>query len=276
MFKIVVLNDNRCDNDDFKCEHGISLYIEYNGSKVLFDAGQTDIFIENAKKLNIDLGKIDAIALSHGDYDHGNGLKYLDVHTDLICHPDFMLTRISRRTGNDNGLNQTREEIQTRFNLIETKKPYNISDEIIFLGEIERTNDFENGKNLPATDGDGNIYQHLDDSGMVIKTEDGIVVISGCSHSGICNTVEYAKKVAKDDRVLAVMGGFHLKEIDECTLKTIEYMKKNNVQGIYLAHCTSDLVCQEFEKQIPDRTHIIKTGMTYQFERKLEYGEQSR
>ena len=62
------------------------------------------------------------------------------------------------------------------------------------------------------------------------------------------------------------MGGFHLKEIDECTLKTIEYMK-NNVQNVYLAHCTSDNVCQEFERQIPDKTHIIKTGMIYEFEK---------
>ena len=274
MLKIVVLNDNRCDNDSLKCEHGLSLYMEYNGKKVLFDAGQTDIFIENAKKLNVDLTKLDAIVLSHGDYDHGNGLKYLDVNTDLICHPDFMLTRTSKRTGNYSGLNQTREELQEKFHLIETKQPYSISDEIIFLGEIERKDDVEKGKNLPATDENGNIYQHYDDSGIVIKTKEGIIVISGCSHSGICNTVEYAKKVAGDNRVLAVMGGFHLKEINECTLKTIEYMK-NRVQSVYLAHCTSDLVCQEFEKQIPDKTHIIKTGTTYEFEKERDNIEET-
>ena len=265
MLKITVLNDDRCENDTFKCEHGISLYIECNEKKILFDAGQTDIFIENARKLGVDLTKIDAIVLSHGDYDHGNGLKEIDLKTDLICHPDFKLKRISRRTGSYSGLNQTEKELQEKFNLIETKQPYNVSDDIIFLGEIERNNDFEKGKNLPATDENGNTYQHLDDSGIVIKTKDGIIVISGCSHSGICNTVEYAKKITNDDRVLAVMGGFHLKEIDECTSKTIEYMK-DNVQSIYLAHCTSDIVCQEFEKQIPDKTYIIKTGMSYEFD----------
>ena len=270
MLRITVLNDNRCDNKDLRCEHGLSLYIEYNGKRILFDAGQTDIFIENARKLNIDVTKLDAIVLSHGDYDHGNGLKYLNVNTDLICHPDFMLTRISKRTGNDNGLNQTKEELQKKFHLIETSSPYNVSDEIIFLGQIERNNDFEKGKNLPATDENGDIYQHFDDSGIVIKTKDGIIVISGCSHSGICNTVEYAKKITNQDKVLAVIGGFHLKEVDECTLKTIEYMKNNNVQGIYLAHCTSDIVCQEFEKQICDKTHIIKTGMTYEFEKERD------
>ncbi len=68
--------------------HGLSLYIEYNGKSILFDAGQTDIFMRNAKKLGINLDNLDAIVLSHGDYDYGNGLKYLDSKTKLICHPD--------------------------------------------------------------------------------------------------------------------------------------------------------------------------------------------
>lgn len=263
MVRIVVLNDNRCNNNKYEFEHGISLFIECYGKKVLFDSGQTEIFINNAKKLNIDLKKLDAIVLSHGDFDHGNGLKYLNTKTDLICHPDFMLTRISRRTGNNNGLNQTREELAHRFNLIESREPYNINDKIIFLGQIERNNDFEKGRNLPAFDENGEIYQHLDDSGLAIKTEKGLIVISGCSHSGICNTVEYAKKITNTDRILAVMGGFHLKEINECTLKTIEYMKQNNVQKVYLAHCTSDAVCEEFLRQMPEKTEIIKTGIEY-------------
>jgi len=266
MVKIVVLNDNRCDNDNFEFEHGISLFIECYGKKVLFDCGQTDIFMKNAEKLNIDIDNLDAIILSHGDYDHGNGLKYFNKKVNLICHPDFMLTRISRRTGNNNGLNQTKEELIKKFNLIETREPFYISNEIIFLGQIERKNNFEQGKNLPAFDENGNIYQHLDDSGIVIKTEKGLIVISGCSHSGICNTVEYAKKITNDNRILAVMGGFHLKEVDECTTKTIDYMKQNNVQNVYLAHCTSDIVCQEFVKQIPQIAQMIKTGMTYEIE----------
>lgn len=263
MVRIVTLNDNRCDSNNFEFEHGISLFIECDDKRVLFDSGQTDIFIKNAKKLNIDLNKIDAIVLSHGDYDHGNGLKYLNTKTKLICHPDFVLTRISKRTGNDNGLNQTRDELKQKYDLIETREPFYISNKIIFLGQIERNNDFEKGENLPAYDENGNTYEHLDDSGLVLKTEEGLIVISGCAHSGICNTTEYAKKITGDNRILAVMGGFHLKDINEHTLKTIEYMKKNNVKTVYLAHCTSDIVCQEFFKQMPENTKIIKTGTEY-------------
>ena len=269
MVKIVVLNDNRCNNNEFECEHGISIYIEYNGKKLLFDAGQTDIFMRNAKRLNIDLDNLDAIVLSHGDYDHGNGLKYFNKRAKLILHPDYVLTRISKRTGNDNGLNQSREELMERYDLVETRKPYFIDDEIIFLGEIERNNDFEKDANLPAYDSDGNTYIHLDDSGLCINTEDGLIVISGCSHSGICNTIEYAKKITGKNNILAVIGGFHLKTIDYQTEKTIEYMKNNNVQNILLAHCTSDIVCEKFKQELPEQTIVIETGKTYDFKNEM-------
>ena len=264
MVKIYVLDDNRCSDSNFECEHGISLFIECYGKRILFDSAQTDIYIKNAQKLNVDLSHIDAIVLSHGDYDHGNGFKYLDTKTDFICHPDYVIPRVSKRTGNYNGLNQTREQLQERFNLIETKEPYYIDDNIIFLGQIERNNDFETEKNLPAWDTEGNTYQFYDDSGLVINTENGLIVFSGCAHSGICNTIEYAKKLTGNYNVLAVIGGFHLKEVDDQTNKTMEYMKENNVTNILLAHCTSDKVCEEFKNKLPEITTIIETGKIFE------------
>lgn len=261
MIKIDVLNDNRCENKELECEHGLSLYIEYDNKKILFDAGQTDIFLRNAKKLGINIDEIDTIVLSHGDYDHGNGLKYLNTKTDLICHPDFMKYRISKRTGNYDGLNQTKEELSQKFNLILTKDPYNISENIIFLGEIERNNSFEKGDNLPMIDREGNTYQHLDDSGIVLKTKNGIIVISGCAHSGICNTIEYAKKVTNMDTVLAAIGGFHLKNLNSQTEETIRYLINNNIEKIYLAHCTSDIVCQEFINKMPSKVKVLSSGV---------------
>lgn len=261
MVKIVVLNDNRCSNKNLESEHGLSLYIEYDNEKILFDAGQSDIFLRNAIKLGINLNEIDAIILSHGDYDHGNGLKYFNVKTDLICHPDFMEYRVSKRTGNFDGLNQTKEELSKKFNLILTKDAYKISENIIFLGEIERNNDFEKGSNLPMIDKNGDTYQHLDDSGVVLKTPKGIIVISGCAHSGICNTIEYAKKITNTEKVLAVVGGFHLKDINPQTVKTIDYFIDNNIENAYLAHCTSDIVCEEFAKRMLKHTKILSSGV---------------
>lgn len=263
MVKITVLNDNRKMNDELENEHGISLLLEVEGKTILMDAGQTEIYKNNAKKLGIDLLEVNDIVLSHGDYDHGNGLKYFDKKVNLICHPNCNCYRVSKRTGNFSGLNQSKAELEEKFYLNESDKPYNISENVIFLGQIERENSFEKG-NLPAVDENGNEYKHLDDSGIVIKTEEGLIVISGCAHSGICNTVEYAKKITEENRVRAVIGGFHLKEVNECTLKTIEYMK-NNVECVYLAHCTSDIVGEEFEKNLKEKAKIIKTGLSYIF-----------
>ena len=265
MIRITVLNDNRCNDYNLECEHGLSLLIEDNDKKVLFDTGQTDIYLKNAKKIGISLDNVESIVLSHGDYDHGNGLKYFAKKVNLICHPDFLKNRISKRTGKYDGLNQSKEEIMNRFNLITTDIPYPITDNIIYLGQIDRITDFEKGKNLPMIKEDGETYQHLDDSGVVIKTDNGIIVISGCAHSGICNTIEYAKKVSNCNHVLAVMGGFHLKEVDSQTEETIQYMKENHIKKILVAHCTSDEVCTEFQKELPNETTIVETGKTYDF-----------
>ncbi len=172
-----------------------------------------------------------------------------------------MKYRVSKRTGKFAGLNQTKDEINKKFNLILTKEPYNLSDNIIFLGEIERNNDFEKEDNLPSIDEMGKTYKHFDDSGIVIKIPKGIIVISGCSHSGICNIIEYAKKVTNMEKVFAVIGGFHLKELNNQTNKTIDYFINNNIGNIYLAHCTSDIVCEEFKKRIPKNVKIISSDV---------------
>ena len=100
---------------------------------------------------------------------------------------------------------------------------------------------------------DGNIVDDyvMDDSALVYKTELGIYVITGCSHSGICNIIEYAKEVSKEDRVLGIIGGFHLFEVSEQVNKTIDYLKKNNIKHLYPCHCTTFAVRAEIYKIVP-------------------------
>lgn len=260
--KITVLNDNRCHNPLLNNEHGLSLYIEYEDKKMLLDTGASDIFKRNAEKLHINVNDVDVIFLSHGHYDHGNGLEYIDSHPSLIMHPHACDYRQSKRTKTYGGLSLNHEELMNRFDLIETKEPYEYIKNVYFLGEIKRNNNFEALK-FPVITKNGLDDEVLDDSGIVIQTNQGIVVISGCAHSGICNTVEYAKEVTNDHRVLAVMGGFHLKDNDEVTLKTITYMMDNDIQHIYLAHCTSDSVCDEFVRCLKDKVTVMSTGETY-------------
>jgi 7,8-dihydropterin-6-yl-methyl-4-(beta-D-ribofuranosyl)aminobenzene 5'-phosphate synthase len=122
-----------------------------------------------------------------------------------------------------------------------------ISNSIIFLGEIPRRNDFES-KVSPFLLPDDSPDYVPDDSAIAITTDRGLVVISGCAHAGICNTLDYAKKVCECEDVYAVIGGFHLKEIDELTLKTIDYLKSENIQFLGPTHCTSFKVRDEFSR----------------------------
>ena len=108
-----------------------------------------------------------------------------------------------------------------------------------------------------------NTYLHLDDSGIVINTENGIIVVSGCAHSGICNLIEQAKKITKNNKIYAVIGGFHLKEVDNKTNEAIKYFIENNVQKIYLAHCTENIVCDEFFKHFKNSIKI-EVGKSYE------------
>ena len=141
--KLTVLNDNTAGRI-CPAEFGLSFLLEED-KKVLFDLGPSDIFIRNAKALNISLEDIDCIVLSHGHWDHGNGLKYIK-NKKLICHPDCFIKRYRKKDDACIGLPLTLEEAKENFELILTKEPYNISENIVFLGEIPRKNNFESTK----------------------------------------------------------------------------------------------------------------------------------
>lgn len=107
-----------------------------------------------------------------------------------------------------------------------------------------------------------------DDSAVVINSSKGLIIMSPCSHSGICNIIEYAKKITKNNDVYAVIGGFHIKEVDENTKKVIIYFLENNIKNIYLGHCTSDEVCNEFINKLSDYSNIkvMSSGLIIDFD----------
>lgn len=265
MIKIVILNDTRnCNKEKFENDDGFSAYIEVGNNKILFDAGPTEKFKKNAEKLDIDLNQVDTIVLSHGHYDHGDGLKYFNNKVEFIAHPNCILKRWWKDDHSHySGIQLSKEELEIKYNVHFTKEPYKINQNAYYLGEIPRIYPvnlkkwvLENGKNDDV----------LDDSGMVINTEKGIIVIAGCSHSGICNIVEHAKKVTNNSNVLVVIGGFHLRQIDENTNKVINYIKEN-VKEIILAHCTSDEVCNKFTDDLKGqiKVSVTEVGKKYEF-----------
>ncbi len=249
MVKITVLHKELPEFVDE--DSGFSLLIE-NNSRILFDTSYSNQIIENAAKAGIDLD-VDYIVLSHGHIDHTEGLKYIDLENKtIIAHPDcFQMKYLDGEIGCPVRLT----ELKKKTKVILSRQPYWIDKKTVFLGEIKRETDFE-GKNTVGYLKDNTEDLVKDDTAIAIKTSQGLIIVSGCSHSGICNIIEYAKKVCKEN-IHAVIGGFHLFD-KKTTHRTIEYFKTNNINRIYPLHCLKNYAFKEFEKIGAQRLHTLQ------------------
>jgi len=255
--KLKVLVDNNTYIDQYYYgEPAVSYYIEDEDIRLLLDVGYSDLFIKNSNALGIDLENVTTIVISHGHDDHTRGLKYYfeqnnKNNVSIIAHPDTFKEKVVDNFKICSPILQ--EELKEKCNLILSKEPKKISKHITFLGEIPQINNFENRKSIGKQIVDETLMDDyvMDDTALAYKSENGIYIITGCSHSGICNIIEYAKQVCKDNRVLGIIGGFHLFEVTEQVNKTIDYLKQNNIKELYPCHCTSFVVKAEIHKYLP-------------------------
>lgn len=266
--KLKVLVDNYTYIDNYYLgEPAVCYYIEDKDTKILFDTGYSDIFIKNAEDMKIDLDSISAIVISHGHSDHIGGLPYFAQKFDssnkkLIAHPHIFYEKFENNM--PIGSNISKKEAEKKYHLILSKKPVEISEHITFLGEIPQLNLFEKRKSIGIQKKENEALEDfvLDDSAIVYKNEEGLFVITGCSHSGICNILEYAKKVCNTNKIIGVIGGFHLFSIDEQLERTIDYLKQNEIKLLYPCHCISFSVKAEIHKYIP----IYEVGVGLEIE----------
>ena len=219
--------------------------IKTNNCKILFDTGYSDLFLKNAKLLNENLSDIDYLVLSHGHDDHTRGLKYLlrenfSSKINLVAHSDIFYPKKENNDFNI-GIGYSKTELENQFNFYLSSKPIQLTKNMVFLGEIPRINDFE-GKNpigYQIIDGQKQPDLLMDDSALVYAKNNEIIIITGCSHSGIINIIQYAKEATKCSKIKAILGGFHLANEDiELINKTVSYLEKENIQKIYPCHCT--------------------------------------
>ncbi|MCD6576293.1 MAG: MBL fold metallo-hydrolase [Nanoarchaeota archaeon] len=242
MIKITILHN---EYEEWREDSGFSVLIEAFGKKILFDTSLKEEIVKNSQKARIELNNVDFIVLSHGHFDHTDGLKHLTgTKAVVIAHPNCF----EKKYFNSEyiGCPFSLEEVKSKFKVVLSKKPYWINKHILFLGEIPRKNNFENKAVGMLENGKPDYLK--DDSALVILTKKGIVIITGCSHSGICNIINYAKDITKEKKIYAILGGFHLLEDDIQLVKTIECFKKLKPKKIFPAHCLSKKAFREFEK----------------------------
>ncbi len=254
---LTVLVDNTTLTDRyFIGEPGLSFLLETGGKKILFDTGYSDAFLVNAGKMGISLRDLDYVVLSHGHLDHTGGLIPLAWHLteakinnlphkvpDLIAHPRCFYPRPKPPLPNIGSL-LPEEEVRRQFRVNLADKPVWITEDLVFLGEIPRNFSFERIKpgNRKIIMPNGSPEPDLlpDDSALAFRADDGLVIITGCSHAGICNITEYARAICKEPRVVDIIGGLHLLTPDNLRIKkTGEYMQKLHLKALHACHCTS-------------------------------------
>ncbi|MDD5288166.1 MAG: MBL fold metallo-hydrolase [Dehalococcoidales bacterium] len=259
--KVTTLTENTA-NYGVIAEWGLSLLVEADGMRILMDTGLSFSAAHNAQLMGVDLTTIDRIVLSHGHADHTGGLRRvlsIKREVELIAHPDVWTSKYTRRNlqGKEQyiGIPYSREELESRgarFNL--TREPVHITKHIMTTGEIPMLSGYEELENNLFVKEDGVLRQDplADDLALIIDTDFGLVVILGCAHRGIVNTLRHAQKLTGKELVYAAIGGTHLiRASDERIEQTITDLKEMGIQKLGVSHCTgfhaSARLAQEFE-----------------------------
>lgn len=266
-------------------EHGFSALVkttvEGKTHTLLFDFGFSENgAAQNAKTLGVDMREVEASALSHGHSDHTGGLQKLTAligkrDIPLIVHPSAFKSPRYLKFGEDFKINfpkLTREMVkEAGFAAIESATPYPLLDDtILFLGEIPRRTDFEKGFPIAHWQKDGQeLWDAIeDDTSLVMNLKDkGLVIVSGCAHAGIVNTIQYAMEVTGIDKIHVVMGGFHLSgPLFEAIIgRTSQELQKLHPAYIVPMHCTGRKAIMEMEKQMPEQFILNMSGTKLTF-----------
>ena len=241
MIRVSIIHNEQCQFDIDKSS--FSLLIQDHNKNILFDFGMNDEIYSNLKKKNLNIDDIDYFVLSHGHIDHLENIGRINLKEKktLISHPESFIPKFYKKQS----IGFTPEIIRglANFNLDLSINIKQITRNVYFLGEIPTVYDFE-AKNIGHTCFGKDKLN--DDSGLVIKTSKGLILISGCAHSGVCSMIDFTENKF-EQKVICVLGGLHLLDKDK-TNQTIEYLKhKKNLKIIY-GHCVNDFSNKALQK----------------------------
>jgi 7,8-dihydropterin-6-yl-methyl-4-(beta-D-ribofuranosyl)aminobenzene 5'-phosphate synthase len=259
--KLTTLSENTAGRVGLLAEWGLSVLVEVDNYKVLLDTGLDISAAYNAAILGIDLSAVDRIALSHGHRDHTGGLRHvlnaMRKKIEVIAHPDIWAAKYSRTFSKQEqyaGIPFAREALENwgaSFRL--TKEPVWITDNIVTTGEIPMLTEYEkiDPELFVKESGELRPDPLKDDLALIIKTEMGLIVVLGCGHRGMINTLHHARKITGVEQIHMVVGGTHLIQASREQMDlTIAELKRLGAQRIGVSHCTglpaAAILFQEF------------------------------
>lgn len=271
----ILIDDNTNPQQPrLQAKHGLSFFIkaqiQNETIQILLDTGPTPrLIIENAKHLNVDLTTINAIILSHGHYDHVGGLasvmSQVSSSIPIIAHPNAFHPKFAYRPYLKSiGAPFSPTVLETNNGvLLQTCNPVSIIKGITTTGEIERTTRYEKVTEFYTIQDNFLISDHMiDDQSLILHLKGrGLVILSGCAHAGIINTIRHAQQLMKADKIYAVIGGFHLKNASSQRISaTINALCELNVNMIAPCHCTGSKAIQQFTSMFELKCQPLRVG----------------
>jgi len=257
-------------------EWGLAMLLDFGDERILLDTGEQGNIVKNARALDIDLGQVDKLILSHGHYDHTGGLmEFLKSKGPIpvYAHPELFMGHYVLDSSSQEeyyrGVPFRLEQLESAgANFIWQKEPIKIRSDLWLSGEIPRHTDFERvDDRLLVKDGSKFVKDLVpDDFSLFYESDKGLVIFFGCAHSGLVNIVEYAKKVTGINKVRAIVGGTHLGPASlEQKEKTIAYLKKLNLETMAPNHCTGLPMASRLAVEFPNQFKWACTGTKLEF-----------
>lgn len=276
--RVTILTDNVVPGrSEAIGEHGFSAYIETGGGNFLFDTGKGKTVVHNALVSNKDLAAINKIVLSHSHGDHTGGLP--DVlriqgkkKMDVYAHPDIFLYKFRKKNEKETygGIPFTRGYLEKMGAQFKFNENYAEIEEGVFLtGEVPRKTPFEGGDMGDRfARRDGKIIPDIiqDDQSMAIHTEKGLMIVLGCAHAGIINTLNHIIKKSGVDMIYGIIGGTHIGFSGEVQLsESIKALKSYNIQRLVPSHCTGQAATARIKQEFEDIFQFSHVGLCVEF-----------
>ena len=275
--KVVFLSENKTEIGNCQAEWGLSIYIEVEGKKILFDTGASEMFCETAEKRNINLAAVEACVISHGHFDHTTGVpKFCEVNdiAKIYIHKNAFSEFFGTTDGVMDDYNcglpwsDAQKEMVMKRSLL-TEGPVWLADNIVISGSIPDVPEFKPVEQFYVRRLDG-VLEPDDMSHeqfLAIKNGDkGIYVFSGCSHKGLVAAIKYAKELFPGERIGGIIAGMHLFAADKDRISAvIDKIEEDNPDVIIPTHCTGLYPTMEMGRRFGDKCILASNGKEYEF-----------
>lgn len=269
--KWTVLVENTVQKRGILAEHGLSVLVETADRRILFDAGQTDVFLKNALLLKLSLDDLDGVVLSHGHYDHGGGLEYLSalkmdadlsVPTVYVGAGAFSEKFSKEKDGSFRNIGISKGLTET-LQVEETEGMKEIFTDVFLVSRIPKGADFEGVSPVfYRTQEEQLIPDDMQDEQVLVIRDGGkIHVIAGCCHMGFVSCLRYVREKFPEEAFGTVLAGMHLRSASQQRLNaTIEAVRELNIERLIPVHCTGMMAIAQMKLALGERCRTVSAG----------------